>query len=250
MCWNVHKCVSTRCWKLDKSRPNQNIRQNSFSHRVINKRNNLRNDGPWSASSVQFTAMPICSFIPHITLSYIKVPSHGCHGVSNYWWLDCLCSSLFRLASKRPPELHISRLFCEVKSEFPPQRASNVDNVVMSWSFHNIQFSLVLNLVHWSIVWGINWWARSKWCPRRFHNNISIFISVMIHDDAVKWKHFPRCWPFVRGIHRSPVNSPHKCQWRGALMFSLICVWINGWVNNREASDLRRYRAHCDITVM
>ena len=65
-----------------------------------------------------------------------------------------------------------------------------------------------------------------------------------------KWKHFPRYWPFVRGIHRSPVNSPHKDQWHGDLMFSLICVWINGWVNNREAGDLRRYRAHHDITVM
>ena len=63
-----------------------------------------------------------------------------------------------------------------------------------------------------------------------------------IHDDVIKWKHFPRCWPFVRGIHRSPVNSPHKGQWRGALMFSIICVWINGWVNNRKAGDLRRYR--------
>ena len=63
------------------------------------------------------------------------------------------------------------------------------------------------------------------------------------HDDVIKWKHFPRKWPFVRGIHRSLVNSPHKGQWRGALMFSLICVWINGWVNNREAGDLRRYRA-------
>ena len=52
------------------------------------------------------------------------------------------------------------------------------------------------------------------------------------------------------GIHRSPVNSQHKGQWRGALMFSLICVWITGWVNNREAGDLRRYRTHCDVTVM
>ena len=71
-----------------------------------------------------------------------------------------------------------------------------------------------------------------------------------LHDDVIKWKHFPRYWPFVRGIHRSPVNSPHKGQWRGALMFSLICVWINDWVNNREAGDLRRYRAHYDVTVM
>ena len=70
------------------------------------------------------------------------------------------------------------------------------------------------------------------------------------HDDVIKWKHFPRNWPFVRGIHRSPVNSPHKGQWRGALMFALICVWINGWVNNREAGDLRRHRAHYDVIVM
>ena len=48
----------------------------------------------------------------------------------------------------------------------------------------------------------------------------------------------------------SPVNSPHKGQWRWALMFSFICVWINGWVDNREAGDLRRYRAHYDVTVM
>ena len=66
------------------------------------------------------------------------------------------------------------------------------------------------------------------------------------HDDVIKWKHFPRDWPFVR----SPVNSPHKGQWRGALMFSFICVWINGWVNNREAGNLRCYRAHYDVNVM
>ena len=59
-----------------------------------------------------------------------------------------------------------------------------------------------------------------------------------------------RHWPFVRGIHRSPVNSSHKGQWHGALMFSLIGVWINGWVNNREAGDLRRYLAHYDVIVM
>ena len=70
------------------------------------------------------------------------------------------------------------------------------------------------------------------------------------HDDVIKWKHFPRYWPFVRGIHRSPVNSLHKGQWRGALMFSLICVWINDWVNNGEAGDLRHYRFHYDVTVM
>ena len=47
-----------------------------------------------------------------------------------------------------------------------------------------------------------------------------------------KWKHFPRYWPFVRGI------------------FSLSWAWINGWVSNREAGDLRRHRTHYDVTVM
>ena len=54
----------------------------------------------------------------------------------------------------------------------------------------------------------------------------------------------------VRGIHRSPVNSLHKGQWRGYLMFSLICAWINDWENNREAGDLIRHRTHYDVTVM
>ena len=70
------------------------------------------------------------------------------------------------------------------------------------------------------------------------------------HDDVIKWKHFRRYWPFVRGIHRSPVNSSHKGLWRGALMFSLICARTNGWVNNRDASDLRLQSNHYDVTVM
>ena len=78
-------------------------------------------------------------------------------------------------------------------------------------------------------------------------DNVGIMAT---HDDVIKWRHFPRYWSLVRGIHRSPVNSPHKGQWRGALMFSLICVWINGWVNNGEACDLRRHRPHYDVIVM
>ena len=65
----------------------------------------------------------------------------------------------------------------------------------------------------------------------------SVHISCLLvssHDDFIKWKHFPRYLPFVRGIHRSPVNSPHKGQWRGALMFSLICAWKNCWATNRD----------------
>ena len=70
------------------------------------------------------------------------------------------------------------------------------------------------------------------------------------HEDVMNWKHFPRYWFFVRGIHRSPGNSPHKALWRGGLVFTLIYAWTNGWVNNRDAGDLRRHRANYDVIVM
>ena len=70
------------------------------------------------------------------------------------------------------------------------------------------------------------------------------------HDDVIKWKHFPRYWPFVRGIHRSRWIPRTKVSDAELFMFSLVCVWINNWVNNRVAGDLRRHRAHYDVTVM
>ena len=99
--------------------------------------------------------------------------------------------------------------------------------------------------------------------PHQWVLSFSALVNILIHlfhttfvceCDCpwryIKLKCFPHYWHFVRGIHRSPVNSPHKGQWRGTLMFSLISVWINDWVNNYEASDLRRYHAHYVITVM
>ena len=108
------------------------------------------------------------------------------------------------------------------------------------------------------------WWMISIGMQRKWHwmrqyltdnpavtndweNNI---LYMHVHDDVIKWKHFLRYWLFVWGIHRSPVNSPHKGHWRGALMFSLICAWINGWVNNQDAGNLRRHRAHYDVILM
>ena len=77
-----------------------------------------------------------------------------------------------------------------------------------------------------------------------------ITVVPVPHDDVIEWKHVPRYWPLVRGIDQSPVNSPRKDQWRGALMFPLICAWMNGWLNTRETGDLRRHRAHHDVIVM
>ena len=76
-----------------------------------------------------------------------------------------------------------------------------------------------------------HWWAITSWWRHQM-KTFSALLAICAGNSPV------------------PVNSPHKGKWRGALMFSLICVWINGWVNNREAGDLRCYRAHYDVTVM
>ena len=71
------------------------------------------------------------------------------------------------------------------------------------------------------------------------------------HDDVIKWKHFPRYWPFVqeftghRWIPRTKVSDMEL--W---CFLSMICAWTNGRVNNQDASDLRRHRAHCYVIVM
>ena len=130
---------------------------------------------------------------------------------------------------------------------------------------HNLQNASRNGLIH---LFSIIVWHRSLWVfgplvytlvciyPYRYNGHNVSWLQIMrlkimgIYDDVIKWKHFPRYWPFVRGIHRLPVNSPHKGQWRGALMFSLISAWINGWVSNGEAGDLRRHHAQCDVIVM
>ena len=115
-------------------------------------------------------------------------------------------------------------------------------------SKHLVVLSRVL-IAHWYVLqrhvtsWYVNIGSANAWhglVPEHLREN----------DDVIKWKHFLRYWPFVRGINRSPVNSPHKGQWRRALIFSLICAWISGWVNNGEAGDLRRHRTHYDVIVM
>ena len=105
---------------------------------------------------------------------------------------------------------------------------------------HVIDFRL-----KWALIRTIEmYWAVYQGCGGCSGN------SYNVHDDVIKWKHFPRNWPFVREIHRSPVNFPHNGQWHGPLMFSLIYAWINDWVNNREAGDLRRQHGHYDVIVM
>ena len=64
-----------------------------------------------------------------------------------------------------------------------------------------------------------------------------------------RWHHQMETFSALLAL--SPVGEfPHEGQWRGALRFSLICVWTNGWVNNRDVGDLKRHRPHYDVTIM
>ena len=122
---------------------------------------------------------------------------------------------------------------------------------------------------NWNITYVCFWESYWQWVSAGSGNNMILnrryfitwtyettFTGVHMHQPGPIswWRHqmetFPRHWPFVGGIHRSPVNSPHKGQWHGTLIFSLICAWINGWVNNREAGDLRRHRFYYDVILM
>ena len=103
---------------------------------------------------------------------------------------------------------------------------------------------------HWSKQWNVPHIVPSHWQYRCKVNVLFTQQLCSLHDDVIKWKHFPRYCPSVPIIRRYPVNFPHKDQWRGAFIFSLICSWINGWVNNSEAGDLRGHCAHYDVTVM
>ena len=87
------------------------------------------------------------------------------------------------------------------------------------------------------------------WCECIFWHWCCVSI-IYILDDIIKWKHFPCHWPFVRGIHQSPVDSPHKDQWHRTLIFSLICAWTNHWANNWDAGDLRCHCTHYHIIVI
>ena len=69
------------------------------------------------------------------------------------------------------------------------------------------------------------------------------------HDDVIKWEHFPRYWPLCEeftGPGEFPAQKPVT---RSFDVFFDLCL-NNGWVNNHEAGDLRRHRAHYDVSVM
>ena len=104
---------------------------------------------------------------------------------------------------------------CGSKNEF---------SIIYEYFTWHIKLNYALYIKH-SVNCMTKWHVQSAipGSPRsacRFHY---LWFIMIRHDNVIKWKNFPR-FPFVRGIHQSPVNSSHKGLWRGALMFSLICA--------------------------
>ena len=89
---------------------------------------------------------------------------------------------------------------------------------------HQFQFNLFTNST-------VTVTVTLKTTSRNFqHPKFRAAAMLDLHDDVIKWKHFPRYWPFVQGIHRSPVNSRHKHdkgQWHGTQMFSFVDLRLN-----------------------
>ena len=145
------------------------------------------------------------------------------------WWrhqMETFSTSLAICAGNSP-----------ASGEFPAQRP-------VTRSF-GVFFDLCLNKRLSKQSWG--WWFQTLSRPLWRHRNA-------LHDVFKGAAQFMcTVYALLRVAvicYRSPVNSPHNGQWRGALMFTLICARINGWVNNHEVGNSRRHRAHYDVIVM
>ena len=116
----------------------------------------------------------------------------------------------------------------------------------MAWCRANCKCHVMIYYVYVCIL--IDWLTKwmSHWLIDQFTDSLieRLVDCCYVHDDVIKCEHFPHYWLFVRRIHCT------NGQWRWALMFPLICIWIHGWVNNGEAGDLRCHCSHYDITVI
>ena len=189
----------------------------------------------------------------------ITMTTHTRHRISTHWQLHCLLNSSFRQTWKKTSSRPFVRGICRrgngqtlehrsstpvipcdgnplVTSGFTAHRASNViirklhnsGIIRLSCVFDSLASQMFVQQLVWTnMKEDIAFVRRNHREQMETFNTGTALRKPLITWDVIKWKHFPRYWPFVRGIHRSPVNYPHKSQWRGALMFSLMCTRIN-----------------------
>ena len=190
-------------------------------------------------------------------LLILSLPSHSFQwrhnerdDVSNHRRLNILLNRLFRRLSKKTSKLRVTGL-CEWNPPgagwFPSQRTSNAANVSIWWRYRAAtQLKIgypTINIYGYTIFSWIVQWLDFK--IRHQDNGLSNGCQA----DVIQRQHFLCYWTFVRGIQWPPVFPSQRPVTR-SLMLSLICAWINGWVINCEAGDLRRHRAHFDVMVM
>ena len=143
------------------------------------------------------------------------------------------------------PSIHLW-LLCRVGGKFKCSPVKSYGVVK-----HKKQNSYDSGFISMGLYQNINWVAKLKnkiivfsisdeLCTQSSRLYFVVFWHWLIwpisHDDVIKWKYFPRHWPFVREIHRSPMDSPHKGQWRGDLMFFFYLR-----LNTRLSKQSRRW---------
>ena len=177
---------------------------------------------------------------------------NGRDSVSNHQPHDYLLNRLFKRRSKKTSKLRVTGL-CAGNSQgtdefkWPvTQKMLPFDDVIMGvdddWNLPCCFTRPKRVSVTYYSIWLI------KLIRRCFEQPQGHQFSMMTSSNGNIFRVAgPLCEEFT-GQRWNP--RAHKGQWRGAVMFSLTCARINGWVNNREAGDLRRNCAHYDITVM
>ena len=161
---------------------------------------------------------------------------NGRDSVSNHKPHDCVLNRLFRCRPKKTSKLRVTGLCAgnsPVTGEFPAQMASNAENVSIWWRHHACPWYILLKM--WCISLDKSLIAKygngydctaftllflstdtSHFLKNHFDVTCLILYvllgsnDIFSHDDDIKWRHFPRYWTFVRRIHPSPVDSPHK----------------------------------------
>ena len=109
--------------------------------------------------------------------------------------------------------------------------------IVDSRSFHS-----------WSLIHGLRWSGLIKVGPGVLSlSQVTPFICMMMSSNGnISRVTGPLCAEFTGHRWIAPTKASDAELW----CFLWSAPWINGWVNNREAVDLRRHRAHYDIIVM
>ena len=164
-----------------------------------------------------------CALFKRYEIRFPQYPLQWCHnerdGVSNHQPHDCLLNYLFRHRSKKTSMFRVTGLCAgnsPVTGVFPAQRASNAENVSIWWRHHASEATTKKS----------SWIIRMNSIPTDYiatHYDDVIMMAIAsqitsltivysnVYSGAHQRKHQSSAsLAFVRGIHRGPVNSPHK----------------------------------------